>query len=186
VSWKPTEAGQRFRARFNPLKFATLRPEVSGFVGLTADFVASWLITPEDSGPYVGQWACHLVDRQYIAIFPWWVPWEDLTDIEPIDMPRFVWGAHRRIDDAPKPTTFTPEEQAATTQPATMQVYRFDVGKKPPTLTKARPYSHLVRVNISRRDAIDVMRTMLNQMTRADEPIGVTLFGELAEEDPEG
>lgn len=69
-----------------------------------------------------------------------------------------------------------------------MQLYRFDVGKR---LAAGAPrgkvaYSHAVRVNFSRRDAIDIMRQLLAQMGHDDgEPLGVTLFGDLAE-DPEG
>lgn len=67
------------------------------------------------------------------------------------------------------------------------KLYRFDVGKE--VAKRSNPgkpeWSHSVRMNISRREAIDVMRTLLGQMTREDEPIGVTLFGELAEENEE-
>jgi hypothetical protein len=67
-----------------------------------------------------------------------------------------------------------------------MQLYRFDVGKQlPPDASSEFAYSHAVRVNISRREAIDVMRQLLAQIEvegeDADPIIGVTLFGELAE-----
>lgn len=68
-------------------------------------------------------------------------------------------------------------------KPAPTKGYRFDVGKE--VAKRSNPgkpeWPQSLRVNISRREAIDVMRTLLNQMTRDDEPIGVTLFGELAE-----
>lgn len=59
------------------------------------------------------------------------------------------------------------------------KVYRFDVGQQVASPSTKPAWRDMVRVNISRREGIEVMRTLLNQMTREDEPIGVTLFGEL-------
>ena len=72
---------QHLRARFEPKRLDTLRPEARPFVGQTFKWMASWKITEEDGGPYVGQWAFTL---SYSSVNEGqqnfgWVPEEDLV-----------------------------------------------------------------------------------------------------------
>lgn len=62
-------------ARFNPKRVETLKPELLGAIGVTAEFRCSWIIDEEDGGPYVGQGAFHTDDKRFHYL---WVPSEDL------------------------------------------------------------------------------------------------------------
>ena len=72
----------RVSARFEPKRLDTLRPEARPHVGQTFEWLASWKITEEDGGPYVGQWAFTLAygpDYETAAPNFGWVPEEDLV-----------------------------------------------------------------------------------------------------------
>lgn|GEM_PF-1717388 len=74
------------RATFAPKRIDDLKPEAAWWVGKTASWRVAWLITPEDGGPYVGQWAMTLSRESDAETGPHnavgWVPSGDLEDVE--------------------------------------------------------------------------------------------------------
>ena len=71
---------QHVRARFEPKRMETLRPEARPFIGRTFEWMASWKITEEDGGPYVGQWAFTLsYSPENEGLNFGWAPEEDLV-----------------------------------------------------------------------------------------------------------
>jgi hypothetical protein len=69
---------QVIRARFSPVDIHTLRPEAHEHIGEILDWEACWIVTEEDGGPYVGQWAMIATGRPNFG----WVPLCDLEAIE--------------------------------------------------------------------------------------------------------
>lgn len=74
------------RARFNPKRLDTLRPELCGALGAEAVFMYAWPIEEADGGPYVGQWALTTFDPRFLDL---WVPEEDLEVLGAADLKEF-------------------------------------------------------------------------------------------------
>ncbi len=72
-----TDRFEVIKARFSPVDIHTLRPEAHEYVGEVLDWEAYWIVTEEDGGPYVGQWAMLATGRPNFG----WVP---LCDLEVI------------------------------------------------------------------------------------------------------
>lgn len=74
----------RITGYFEPKNMDTLKPEALPYVGRLMTFQALWIITEDDGGPYVGQWAmgpAYDPDEEDMEIFPFgWVPSEDIRD----------------------------------------------------------------------------------------------------------
>lgn len=76
-----------FWATFNPKRTDDLTPGVADHIGKRLRWEASWIITEEDGGPYVGDWHCtlhpdHGADVAYSFV---WAVLCDLDDVEIID-----------------------------------------------------------------------------------------------------
>ncbi len=67
-------------ATFSPARRDDLRPETERWVGHRGKWYAGWVI---EEGQFAGQlaWFLTLVDGE-LPPFRWWVPTEDLADIE--------------------------------------------------------------------------------------------------------
>ena len=87
----PLEFLSHYKATFNPKKL-DLKPGVAEYIGKEGIFQASWII--EEGEPYAGQWAMSLMPHlspgwegyEYV-----WVPEEDLSNIEKIDVCLTNW-----------------------------------------------------------------------------------------------
>jgi hypothetical protein len=67
-------------ATFLPQRTDDLRPVAVAWIGVSADWMASWMIEEEDGGAYVGQWAMTLYGPTPAA--PPWPGWVPLCDLE--------------------------------------------------------------------------------------------------------
>jgi hypothetical protein len=82
-AWTPTYHGEHFLATFLPKRLETLRPHGLQFIGRRGVWHTAWIITPDDGGPYVGQWACASFDSGLSELG--WIPFEDFDDVEPME-----------------------------------------------------------------------------------------------------
>ena len=71
---------EQFTARFEPLRRDDLRNNATEWIGRELRWERAWLITEEDGGAYVGDYAC-VVQRPYPVPEPpfVWVPECDLV-----------------------------------------------------------------------------------------------------------
>ena len=69
----------RVRAKFAPLRTDDLKDEAKANIGVVAEWSVGWMISAEDGGSYVGQWAMLPEgNKPFIG----WVPFCDLSEVE--------------------------------------------------------------------------------------------------------
>jgi hypothetical protein len=54
---------EHFTARFEPVRRDDLKLSAAEWIGYEGEWEAAWLITEDDGGDYVGEWACTLSSK---------------------------------------------------------------------------------------------------------------------------
>ena len=82
LHWSTVQRHDIIDATFRPKRIDSLRPGMARWVGYRGRFCVWWTVTPEDGGPYVGQYAigpeaARCVPGHMLPLDGLWAPQED-------------------------------------------------------------------------------------------------------------